>query len=109
MPQSEIDRHAGYVTALGQRSDIPSLLRVADVFAFPTEYREGVPARSSRPHLLACPSWQRRCLGAPTSFATDGAASWFRRVRPISSRKEFSTCCASATSRPRWVPAPRNW
>ena len=43
MPQSEIDRHDGYVTALGQRSDIPSLLRVADVFAFPTEYREGVP------------------------------------------------------------------
>jgi glycosyltransferase involved in cell wall biosynthesis len=43
VPQSELDRHAGYVTVLGQRSDIPSLLRVADVFAFPTEYREGVP------------------------------------------------------------------
>jgi glycosyltransferase involved in cell wall biosynthesis len=43
VPQSEIDRHAGYVTALGQRSDIPSLLKIADMFAFPTEYREGVP------------------------------------------------------------------
>nr|WP_283949629.1 glycosyltransferase family 4 protein [Limobrevibacterium gyesilva] len=41
--QAEIDRHAPYVAALGQRSDVPALLRLADVFAFPTEYREGVP------------------------------------------------------------------
>jgi len=41
--QSEIDRHAPYVAALGSRSDVPSLLKAADVFAFPTEYREGVP------------------------------------------------------------------
>jgi glycosyltransferase involved in cell wall biosynthesis len=41
--QVEIDRHAPYVIALGQRSDVPALLRIADVFAFPTEYREGIP------------------------------------------------------------------
>jgi glycosyltransferase involved in cell wall biosynthesis len=41
--QAEIDRHAPYVMAIGPRSDIPALLRLADVFAFPTEYREGVP------------------------------------------------------------------
>jgi glycosyltransferase involved in cell wall biosynthesis len=41
--QAEIDRHAPYVIPLGRRSDIPDLLGVADVFAFPTEYREGVP------------------------------------------------------------------
>jgi glycosyltransferase involved in cell wall biosynthesis len=41
--QAEIDRHAPYVKAIGPRSDIPALLRLADVFAFPTEYREGVP------------------------------------------------------------------
>jgi glycosyltransferase involved in cell wall biosynthesis len=41
--QAEIDRHGPYVTAIGRRSDIPSLLGLADVFAFPTEYREGVP------------------------------------------------------------------
>ncbi len=29
--------------AVGKRSDIPALLGLADVFAFPTEYREGVP------------------------------------------------------------------
>jgi glycosyltransferase involved in cell wall biosynthesis len=40
--QAEIDAHAGYVIATGPRSDIPALLRMADVFAFPTEYREGV-------------------------------------------------------------------
>jgi len=41
--QAEIDRHAPYVIATGPRSDVPALLRLADVFAFPTEYREGVP------------------------------------------------------------------
>jgi glycosyltransferase involved in cell wall biosynthesis len=41
--QAEIDQHAPYVIAIGPRSDIPALLRLADVFAFPTEYREGVP------------------------------------------------------------------
>jgi glycosyltransferase involved in cell wall biosynthesis len=41
--QAELDRHAPYVIATGMRSDVPSLLKAADVFAFPTEYREGVP------------------------------------------------------------------
>jgi glycosyltransferase involved in cell wall biosynthesis len=41
--QAEIDRHAPYVLAVGPRSDVPALLAVADVFAFPTEYLEGVP------------------------------------------------------------------
>lgn len=40
---SELAQHAPYVQPLGQRSDVASLLRLADVFAFPTEYREGVP------------------------------------------------------------------
>jgi len=41
--QAEIDKHAPYVVAIGSRSDIPALLRSADVFAFPTEFREGIP------------------------------------------------------------------
>lgn len=41
--QAEIDQHTPYVIAIGPRSDVPALLRLADVFAFPTEYREGVP------------------------------------------------------------------
>jgi glycosyltransferase involved in cell wall biosynthesis len=41
--QAEIDQHAPYVIATGPRSDVPALLKLADVFAFPTEYREGVP------------------------------------------------------------------
>lgn len=41
--QAEIDRHAPYVIAIGARRDVPSVLGIADVFAFPTEYREGVP------------------------------------------------------------------
>jgi glycosyltransferase involved in cell wall biosynthesis len=41
--QADIERHAPYVMAIGPRSDVPALLGLADVFAFPTEYREGVP------------------------------------------------------------------
>lgn len=41
--QALIERHAPYVIATGARSDIPALLGLADVFAFPTEYREGIP------------------------------------------------------------------
>jgi glycosyltransferase involved in cell wall biosynthesis len=41
--EAEIQEHAPYVVATGPRSDIPALLRLADVFTFPTEYREGVP------------------------------------------------------------------
>jgi glycosyltransferase involved in cell wall biosynthesis len=41
--QAEIERHAPYVIAVGPRSDVPALLGLADVFAFPTEYFEGVP------------------------------------------------------------------
>ncbi len=41
--QAEIDQHAPYVIATGPRSDVPALLKLADVFAFPTAYREGVP------------------------------------------------------------------
>ncbi len=41
--QAEIDKHAPYVIATGPRSDVPALLRLADVFAFPTAHGEGVP------------------------------------------------------------------
>jgi glycosyltransferase involved in cell wall biosynthesis len=41
--QAEIDRHAPYLLAIGPRPDVPALLGLADVFAFPTEYLEGVP------------------------------------------------------------------
>lgn len=41
--QAEIDQHVPYVLAVGARSDVPALLRIADVFAFPTELREGIP------------------------------------------------------------------
>ena len=40
--EAEIAAHSPYVIAVGARRDVPALLRMADVFAFPTEYREGV-------------------------------------------------------------------
>jgi glycosyltransferase involved in cell wall biosynthesis len=40
---AEFDRHRDYVRAIGSRDDVPSLLAMSDVFAFPSEYAEGLP------------------------------------------------------------------
>ena len=53
--QAEIDQHAPYVVATGPRSDVPALLRLADVFAFPTEFREGVPRVLLEAALVSLP------------------------------------------------------
>jgi glycosyltransferase involved in cell wall biosynthesis len=61
--QSELDRHSAYVTALGPRPDIPALLGLADVFAFPTEYREGVPRALLEAALAGLPIVTTRMPG----------------------------------------------
>lgn len=55
MRAEEFERHAGYVIAPGSRGDVPSLLAMADVFAFPTEYAEGVPRAIMEAALAALP------------------------------------------------------
>jgi glycosyltransferase involved in cell wall biosynthesis len=61
--QAEISRHAAYVVAVGPRSDVPSLLKTADVFAFPTEYREGVPRALLEAALAGLPIVATRMPG----------------------------------------------
>jgi glycosyltransferase involved in cell wall biosynthesis len=61
--QAEIDAHAPYVIATGKRSDVPELLRLADVFAFPTEYREGVPRALLEAALVGLPLVATRMPG----------------------------------------------
>lgn len=61
--QAEIDRHAPYVMAIGPRSDVPSLLKAADIFAFPTEYREGVPRALMEAALAELPIVTTRMPG----------------------------------------------
>jgi glycosyltransferase involved in cell wall biosynthesis len=53
--QAEIDHHAPYVVAVGSRTDVPALLRIANVFAFPTEYLEGVPRALLEAAVAGCP------------------------------------------------------
>lgn len=61
--QAEIDRHAPYVRAIGPRSDVPALLGLADVFAFPTEYREGLPRALLEAALAGLPIVTTRIPG----------------------------------------------
>jgi glycosyltransferase involved in cell wall biosynthesis len=69
--QAEIDRHAPYVLAIGPRSDVPALLLVADVFAFPTEYFEGVPRALLEAALAARPIVATRMPGCTDVIQDD--------------------------------------
>lgn len=69
--QAEIDRYGPYVLALGPRSDVPALLQAADVFAFPTELREGVPRVLLEAAIAGCPIVTTRMPGC-TDVIRDG-------------------------------------
>ncbi len=69
--QAEIDRHAPYVLAIGPRSDVPALLGIADVFAFPTEYLEGVPRALLEAAVAGCPIVTTKMPGC-TDVICDG-------------------------------------
>ena len=81
--EAELERHAAYVTVLGPRSDIPSLLQVADVFAFPTEYREGVPRALLEAALAGLPIVATRMPGC-SDVVEDGKSGFL--VPPRSPR-----------------------
>ena len=52
---AEIRQHADYVILTGPRTDVPSLLEMADIFAFPSEYAEGVPRALMEAALAGLP------------------------------------------------------
>jgi glycosyltransferase involved in cell wall biosynthesis len=53
--EAEIQEHAGYVIATGPRPDVASLLAMADLFAFPSEYAEGLPRALMEAALCGLP------------------------------------------------------
>jgi glycosyltransferase involved in cell wall biosynthesis len=69
--QAEIDHHAPYVVAVGPRTDVPALLGIADVFALPTEYLEGVPRALLEAAAVGCPIVTTRMPGC-TDVIRDG-------------------------------------
>jgi len=71
VPQEEIDRRSPYVIALGTRPDVPELLGTADVFAFPSEYREGIPRALLEAGLAGLPIVTTRMPGC-SDVVTDG-------------------------------------
>jgi glycosyltransferase involved in cell wall biosynthesis len=51
----ELAPYSEYVIATGSRSDVPSLLAMSDVFAFPSDYGEGVPRALMEAALCGMP------------------------------------------------------
>jgi glycosyltransferase involved in cell wall biosynthesis len=85
--EAEIARHAPYVIATGPRPDIPALLRLADVFAFPTEYREGVPRVLLEAALAGVPIVTAGIAGC-SDVVQDG---WNGRIVPPCSPSAMAT------------------
>jgi len=52
---AELAPYSDYVIATGPRSDVPSLLAMSDVFAFPSAYAEGVPRALMEAALCSMP------------------------------------------------------
>jgi glycosyltransferase involved in cell wall biosynthesis len=77
--EAEIARHSPYVIATGPRSDVPALLRLADMFVFPTEYREGVPRVLLEAALAGLPIVTTGIAGCG-DVIQDG---WSGRIAPI--------------------------
>ncbi|TPJ70651.1 glycosyltransferase [Mesorhizobium sp. B2-7-1] len=69
--ESEIRRLGADVAVLGKRQDVPALLGMADVFAFPTEYREGIPRVLLEAGLAGLPIVASRMPGC-TDVVQDG-------------------------------------
>ena len=73
--EAEIAAHRPYVVATGKRTDVPSLLAMADVFAFPTAYREGVPRALLEAGLAGLPIVATRMPGC-TDVVRDGETGY---------------------------------
>jgi glycosyltransferase involved in cell wall biosynthesis len=69
--RATIEKLSPHVMALGRRQDVPALLAMADVFAFPTEYREGVPRVLLEAGLSGLPIVATRMPGC-TDVVQDG-------------------------------------
>ena len=76
--QALIERHAPYVIATGARSDVPALFGIADLFAFPTEYREGIPRVLLEAGLAGVPIIASRMPGCDDVVAEN----WNGRLVP---------------------------
>jgi glycosyltransferase involved in cell wall biosynthesis len=73
--QAQIERRAPYVMAIGARMDVPALLKLADVFAFPSEYREGIPRVLLEAGAVGLPIVTTRMPGC-SDVVTDGWNGW---------------------------------
>ncbi|WP_214473687.1 glycosyltransferase family 4 protein [Mesorhizobium sp. dw_380] len=86
--KADIDRYAPHVIALGPRRDVPALLGMADLFAFPTQYREGVPRVLLEAGLAGLPIVASRMPGC-NDVVEDGWNGYLvppRDVEALSSR-----------------------
>jgi glycosyltransferase involved in cell wall biosynthesis len=98
--RAELERHQPYVIATGARRDVPALLRLAGVFAFPTEYREGVPRVLLEAALAEVPIVTTRMPGC-TDVVRDAWSGFVVPLRhpPLLARRILELLGTPATAR----------
>ena len=82
----EFQRRTPYVIATGPRTDVPSILAMSDVFAFPSEYAEGVPRALMEAALCARPIVTTDLAGC-REVVSDG---WNGVVTPLRDPRKFA-------------------
>jgi glycosyltransferase involved in cell wall biosynthesis len=83
---AEFQKRAGYVIATGPRNDVPSILAMSDVFAFPSEYAEGVPRALMEAALCSLPIVTTDLAGC-REVVRDG---WNGVVTPLRNPKKLA-------------------
>ena len=100
--QAELDRHRPYVRAIGRRADVPSLLGLADVFAYPTEYREGIPRALLEAALARLPILTTEMPGCADVVRDGWTGLTVPPVRHGSWPTGFCACWPTSRQRRRW-------
>ncbi len=90
--EAEIAARAPSVVATGPRRDVPALLRMADLFAFPTEYAEGVPRVLLEAALAGLPIVSTSMPGC-TAVVEDGQTG---RLVPPRAPERLAACILEA-------------
>ena len=93
---AEIQQRAPYVIATGSRNDVPSLLAMSDLFAFPSEYAEGVPRALMEAALCSVPIVTTDLPGCK-EVIRDG---WNGRLAPQRDPRRFAECILDQLSHP---------
>jgi glycosyltransferase involved in cell wall biosynthesis len=92
----EMQQRSPYVLATGPRADVPSILAMSDLFAFPSEYAEGVPRALMEAALCGLPIVTTNLAGCREVVR----AGWNGAVTPLRDPRSLAETIIDLLSHP---------